>query len=77
MAILGVVNNYKGKQIPHIITSVIEHPAVLENFKLLEKAGKAEVTYVKVDEEKAAKIISEHVINNRPISQYTIGATER
>jgi len=54
LAILGVVNNYRnkieGKQIPHIITSVIEHPAVLLNFKLLEKEGKAEVTYIKVDE---------------------------
>jgi len=39
--------------------------------------GQEKVTYVKVNEEKAAKIISEHVINNRPISQYTIGATER
>jgi len=39
--------------------------------------GQEKVTYVKVDEEKAVKIISEHVINNRPISQFTIGATER
>lgn len=39
--------------------------------------GQEKVTYVKVDEEKAVRIISEHVINNRPISQFTIGATER
>lgn len=55
MVILGVVNNYrlatsnKGK-IPHIITSNIEHPAVLMNFNLLEKEGRAEVTYIKVNE---------------------------
>lgn len=53
MVIFGVVNNYilnnKGS-IPHIITSNIEHPAVLMNFKLLEQRGKAEVTYIKVNE---------------------------
>lgn len=53
MVIFGVVNNYllnnKGS-IPHIITTEIEHPAVLMNFKLLAERGKAEVTYVKVDE---------------------------
>jgi len=53
MVIFGVVNNYllnnKGS-IPHIITSEIEHPAVLMNFKLLEERGKAEVTYIKIDE---------------------------
>lgn len=53
MVIFGVVNNYllKNKgQIPHIITSEIEHPAVLMNFKLLEERSKAEVTYIKVNE---------------------------
>src|SRR3989339_41061 len=53
MVILGVVNNYqlnnKG-HIPHIITSTIEHPAVIMNFKLLEERGRAEVTYIKVNE---------------------------
>lgn len=53
MVIFGVVNNYllKNKgQIPHIVTSEIEHPAVLMNFKLLAERGKIEVTYIKVNE---------------------------
>jgi len=37
-------------QIPHIITTKIEHPAVLENCKMLEERGEAEVTYVGVNE---------------------------
>ncbi len=56
LAILGLINNYKlkinnlnsNKIIPHIVTSQIEHPAVLENCRLLEERGEAEVTYVSV-----------------------------
>lgn len=54
LAILGVVRDWdiknKGK-IPHIITSEIEHPAVLENCKMLEKRGEAEVTYISVNKD--------------------------
>lgn len=50
LAIFGTVYAYRGTGIPHIITSVIEHPAVLENCKLLESRKQAEVTYINVDE---------------------------
>jgi cysteine desulfurase len=65
LAIMGVVDAYyesiedtQGTQknahkkgiTPHIITSAIEHPAVIENCKMLEKSGRAEVTYVGVSE---------------------------
>lgn len=51
MAILGVVSAWreKNKNIPHIVTTRIEHPAVLENCKMLEERDEAEVTYVGVD----------------------------
>jgi cysteine desulfurase len=55
LGIIGVFNNYQllttdGKKIPHIITTEIEHPAVLMNCRLLEERGIAEITYIKVNE---------------------------
>ncbi len=38
--------------------------------------GKEKVTYVKMDAEKALKVISEHIVNGRVVTEYTIGATE-
>lgn len=44
-------NKGKGQHIlPHIITTSIEHSAVLENCKFLEREGLAEVTYIRTDE---------------------------
>ena len=54
MAIIGVVkvwNKNNKNIIPHIITTKIEHPAILENCRMLEEEGFAEVTYVGVDKE--------------------------
>ena len=38
--------------------------------------GEEKVTYVKVDEKKAAEIVSEHIVNGRIVTKYTIGAAE-
>ncbi|MCX6789426.1 MAG: cysteine desulfurase family protein [Candidatus Gribaldobacteria bacterium] len=45
LAILGVIKNSKY----HVVTSIIEHPAVLEPIKHLEKLGEIEATYLSVD----------------------------
>ncbi len=47
-AIKGIAHSYKDKG-NHIITSKIEHPAVLETCKQLEKEG-FEISYISVDE---------------------------
>ena len=49
LAIKGVAEFYKDKG-NHIITCVTEHKAVLDSCKALERAGKADVTYLSVDE---------------------------
>jgi NADP-reducing hydrogenase subunit HndB len=39
--------------------------------------GKEKVTYVLVTPEKVGRIIAEHVINGRPVAEFTIGAYEK
>ena len=51
LAILGTINFFRRENkniIPHVITTKIEHPAVLENIKWLENNGFAEVSYLSV-----------------------------
>lgn len=74
-AIIGLVNKYKENNFknkkyikPHIITSNIEHAAVLENIKYLEKIGEIEASYIEsnenglIDKEKIKKAIKENTI---------------
>lgn len=59
LAIIGYVRGFRIKnknKIPHIITTKIEHPAVLENCRLLEQSGEAEVTYLSVDKSGIIKL---------------------
>jgi len=49
LAIKGVVEFYKDKG-HHVITAVTEHKAVLDTCKALERSGKAQVTYLGVDQ---------------------------
>jgi len=65
LAINGIIENFDK---PHIITSMIEHHAVLNTCKYLEKTGQAEVTYLKpsrdgvIDVEDIKKAICENTI---------------
>lgn len=38
--------------------------------------GKEKVTYVKMTEEKVAKVVAEHIVNGNPVAEYTVGAQE-
>ncbi|MDO8620558.1 MAG: cysteine desulfurase family protein [bacterium] len=63
LAIFGVVNFFTRSDLvkPHIVTTNIEHSSVLEPLKELERKGRAEVTYVPVEENgivKAENILS-------------------
>jgi cysteine desulfurase len=49
LALKGVLEFYKDKG-NHIITAVTEHKAILDTCKALERTGKAQVTYLPVDQ---------------------------
>lgn len=49
LALRGTVSGVDGDR-PHLVTSTVEHPSVLETCRTLEEKGRAEVTYVPVDE---------------------------
>jgi len=50
LAILGILGSRTSKLTkPHIVTTVIEHPAVLETCKMLERDGACDVTYIGVN----------------------------
>ncbi|MBR5587096.1 MAG: (2Fe-2S) ferredoxin domain-containing protein [Clostridia bacterium] len=38
--------------------------------------GEEKVTYVKMTEDKVARIVTEHIINQKPVAEFTIGAAE-
>lgn len=38
--------------------------------------GKEKVTYVHMTPDKVSRIVAEHIVNGRPVDEYTIGACE-
>ena len=39
--------------------------------------GKEKVTYVHMTPEKVARVVAEHIVNGRPVEEYTIGAADQ
>lgn len=39
--------------------------------------GKEKVTYVKMTPEKVGRVVSQHVVDGKPVTEYTIGANAR
>ncbi len=39
--------------------------------------GEEKVTYVKMTEDKAARVVAEHIINNQPVKEYLVGAEDK
>ena len=48
----------------------------LEPIVEVYEAGKEKVTYVKMTPEKAAKVVNDHIVNGKVVSEYTIGSEE-
>lgn len=48
----------------------------LEPIVEVYEPGKEKVTYVKMTPDKVAKVVAEHIVNGKPVVEYTIGANE-
>lgn len=48
----------------------------LEPIVEVYKPGEEKVTYVKVNQDMVGKIITEHIVNGKPVMEYTIGYYE-
>ena len=46
-----------------------QHEPIVEVFE----PGKEKVTYIRMDPEKAARVVSEHLVNGRIVAEYTVG----
>ena len=52
---------------------ICQYEPVVEVFE----PGREKVTYVKMTPEKAARVVAEHLINGKPVAEYTIGAQDK
>ncbi len=48
----------------------------LEPIVEIYEPGKEKVTYVKMTPDKVAKVVAEHIVNGKPVVEYTVGAAE-
>lgn len=48
----------------------------LEPIVEVYREGEEKVTYVQIDADKARRIITEHIVNGKIVTEYTIGAVE-
>ena len=49
----------------------------LEPIVEVYEAGKERVTYVKMDEEQARRVIADHIVNGNVVSEFTIGVADK
>ncbi|NLU52097.1 MAG: (2Fe-2S) ferredoxin domain-containing protein [Clostridiaceae bacterium] len=49
----------------------------LEPIAEVYEANGEKTTYVKLDAEKARRIVAEHIVNHKPVMEFTIGAAEK
>ncbi len=75
MTIIEEVNKRKLNEVAVTQTGCIG-VCRLEPIVEVYRKGEEKVTYVNMDPEKAKRVIAEHIVNGRIVSEYTIGAQE-
>ncbi len=75
MTIIEEVNKRKLNEVTVTQTGCIG-VCRLEPIVEVYRKGEEKVTYVNMDPEKAKRVVAEHIVNGRIVSEYTIGAQE-
>ncbi|MGI6004677.1 MAG: (2Fe-2S) ferredoxin domain-containing protein [Christensenellales bacterium] len=76
--LLKCVEEVKTRQLHDVIVTQTGCIGVcrLEPIVEVSMPGQEKVTYVQMTPEKVTRVIAEHVVNGRPVREYTIGAAE-
>ena len=75
---LAVVDEIQKRQLQHVTVSQTGCVGMcrLEPMVDVYVPGQEKVTYVHVKPEMVPRIVAEHVVNGRPVEEYTIGAAD-
>ncbi len=75
---LAFMNEIQTRQLNHVTVSQTGCVGMcrLEPMVDVYLPGKEKVTYVHVKPEMVPRIVAEHIVNGRPVEEYTIGAAE-
>ena len=76
---LAFVDEIQKRQLQHVTVSQTGCVGMcrLEPMVDVYVPGQEKVTYVHVKPEMVPRIVAEHVVNGRPVEEYTIGAAEQ
>ena len=75
---LAFMDEIQKRQLAHVTVSQTGCVGMcrLEPMVDIIAPGKEKVTYVHVKPEMVPRIVAEHIVNGRPVQEYTIGAAE-
>ena len=72
----AVMNEIETRGLKNVVVSqtgcigMCQYEPIVEIFE----PGKEKVTYVQMTAEKAVKVVNEHIVNGKPVVEYTVGA---
>ena len=73
-----LVKEVEDRNLEHVIVTVSQTGCVgmcrLEPIVEVYVKGQEKVTYVHMTPEKVARVVNDHIVNGRPVEEYTVGA---
>lgn len=76
--LLSIIDEVNKRNLKNVTVSQVGCIGICQYEPVVEvlEPGKEKVTYVKMTPEKAVKVINDHIVNNNPVLEYTIGAVK-